>query len=221
MLYPLMQGYDSVAIKADVELGGVDQWFNLLSGRVMQQHYKQKPQDIMTTSLLMGLDGRKMSSSWGNTINITESPNDMFGKTMSLKDELIREYFLLATEKEEGEIEEILSHGPRDAKVDLATSLVELYHGKTEAEKAKRYFIETFAQKKAPEEVMTLVASPQKTLCEILVEAGVVSSKSDFTRLVQQGAVMLLPDNKVTEAKEMPVSGGTYKIGKHRFVKIQ
>jgi tyrosyl-tRNA synthetase len=220
MLYPLMQGYDSVAVKADVELGGVDQWFNLLSGRVMQEHYKQKPQNILTTKLLMGLDGRKMSSSWGNTINITETPNEMFGKTMSLKDELLSEYFTLATDLKDDFIKEALLKGPRDAKVILARTLVAQYHGEKEAEKAEHYFIETFSQKKIPDEVKEIKIKDGELLGDVLLREGIIGSKSELSRLILQNAVTLLPEVKIGTINAPAIKGKTYKIGKHRFVKI-
>ncbi len=122
--YPLLQGYDSVAVKADVELGGFDQLFNLKAGRVIQSHYGQEPQDILTTEMLEGTDGRKMSTSWGNVINITEEPVDMFGKVMSIKDELIDKYFKLCTD-----VEETISGSPKERKLLLAREIVKLYHG--------------------------------------------------------------------------------------------
>src|SRR6185369_15888097 len=151
MLYPLMQGYDSIMVKADVELGGTDQRFNLLAGRKLQSVKGDEPQDIVMTDLILGTDGRKMSSSWGNTINLLDAPEDMFGKVMSIPDELIMSYFVHCTRVPMKDIagmaEEIVTGGnPRDAKVRLAKEIVTLYHGKDEAEKAEKYFIETFSK---------------------------------------------------------------------------
>ena len=120
LLYPLMQGYDSVAVKADLELGGTDQRFNLLTGRRIQPMYKQEPQDILMTDLLEGVDGRKMSSSWGNVINIVDEPSDMYGKVMSVKDELMKKYFALCTRVPLTEVEEVLKGHPKKAKIPLA-----------------------------------------------------------------------------------------------------
>jgi len=225
MLYPLMQGYDSVVVRADIEIGGTDQWFNLLAGRPLQEAYGQKPQDVLTTKLLNGIDGRKMSSSWGNTITITESPNEMFGKTMRLEDGLLPEYFELATDMSLEEIKEIkkrLEEGgnPRDEKILLAKTFVALYHGKEKAEEAERYFFNTFVKKETPEEVDEVVLKEGESLGDVVVRQGIVASKSEFTRLVERGAVSLLPNHKITEIRALPVKGGTYKIGKHRFVKV-
>src|SRR3989338_9480709 len=148
LLYPLFQGYDSVAVKADLELGGTDQRFNLLAGRTIQKHYGQAPQDIMTMALLEGLDGRKMSSSWGNVVNITDEPSEMFGKIMSLRDELIQKYLLLCTQLPPVEIEMIqkgLSR-PRSLKARLAREIVTLYHGNKAADLAEKNFESKFGK---------------------------------------------------------------------------
>src|SRR3989338_2278437 len=155
LLYHLMQGYDSVAIKADVEIGGTDQRFNLLAGRELQRYYGQEPQDIITNPLIEGLDGRKMSSSWGNTINLFDSANEMFGKVMSLKDELIIKYFILTTRVSLAEIEkyqkELTNGNPRDYKIKLAFEIVRFYHSENDAKEAQEYFIKTFSKKETPE----------------------------------------------------------------------
>jgi len=148
--YPLLQGYDSVAIKADVELGGYDQLFNLKTGRDIQRHYGQKPQDIMALKMLSGLDGRKMSTSWGNVVNIIDSPDEMYGKLMSMKDETIVDYFELCTPTSQEEIVEIKKQldggnvNPKDLKVKLALLIVSLYHGKSASQKAKKEFEKVF-----------------------------------------------------------------------------
>ncbi len=149
VMYPLMQGYDSVAVKADIELGGTDQRFNLLAGRTIQPAYDQKPQDIVITKFpLEGPDGRKMSSSWGNGINITDEPNDMFGKVMSVRDDLIVKYFELATRVPTDEIKEIEENlknsNPREIKARLAEEIVTLYHGADKAKKARAEFDNVF-----------------------------------------------------------------------------
>jgi len=155
-------------VKADVELGGSDQWFNLLAGRPIQQYFKQEPQDILTNILYMGLDGRKMSSSWGNTINFTDEPGDMFGKIMSMKDEVVIDSFKGFTRVSMNEIEslekELLSGiNPRDAKILLAHEVVKLYHGEKEAERAKKNFEETFSKGGAPDDIQTVsVASGEE-----------------------------------------------------------
>lgn len=208
VLYPLMQGYDSVAIKADVEIGGTDQRFNLLTGRTVQPLYKQEPQDILTTELLEGLDGRKMSSSWGNVVNITDGPGDMFGKIMSLKDDLVSKYFELCTRVPMDEIDNILAGHPKEAKMRLAREIVTLYHDKDAAKKAEKDFENKFAKGGIPEDVQTVTAPADKPLAEILIESGLIKSKTEFNRLEKDGAI---------EEKE----NGVYRIGKHRFLRIK
>lgn len=195
LLYPLMQGYDSVAVEADVELGGTDQRFNLLAGRELQRHYNQDPQDIITNPLVEGLDGRKMSSSWGNTVNLFDSINDMYGKIMSLKDEFIIKYFILTTRVEINTIEQYkkdLESGtnPKDIKMKLAFELVRFYYSEQDAKKAQKYFIDTFSKKEIP----TILSKfqPQKyDLVSVLVESNLVSSKSEARRVVEQGGVKI------------------------------
>lgn len=193
LLYPLMQGYDSVAIKADVELGGTDQRFNLLAGRVLQPLYNQESQDILMTELMEGLDGRKMSSSWGNTINITDSPNDMFGKVMSLRDDLIERYFLLATRTPVIKIAEIMTaKNPRDSKLELAEAITALYHDKNKASEARNAFIAQFSEKQIPNEMEEVsVSSGLHDSIDLLLNIGLVSSKSEARRMIDQGAVEL------------------------------
>ncbi len=230
MLYPLMQGYDSVAIKADLELGGTDQRFNLLAGRELQKYYKQNSQDILMVNLIEGTDGRKMSSSWGNTINITDEANEMFGKIMSMGDELIIKYFVHCTriplediEKLEKEMEDG-DLNPRDAKLRLAGEIVEIYHGEDKARDARDYFIKTFSQKEIPENVAEFkIDGESKKLAEILVESGNAKSLSDARRKIEQGGVSIdeekLTDVQATITKEK--NGKVLKIGKMGFVKIK
>ncbi len=190
LMYPLFQGYDSVAVKADVEIGGTDQRFNLLTGRHIQPLYKQAPQDILMTELLEGTDGRKMSSSWGNVINITDAPNDMFGKVMSIKDELIDKYFVLATNVSRETTPSILARGPRDAKVELAKEIVKLYHGEKAANEANREFARVFSQKKAPENIPEMKLNfSELPLVDLLVETKLATSKNEARRLIEQGGV--------------------------------
>lgn len=225
-LYPLMQGYDSVAVKSDVEIGGFDQLFNLKAGRVIQKHYGQTEQDILTTGMLEGTDGRKMSTSWGNVILITDEPNDMFGKIMSVGDDLIIKYFSLATNTPEVEIiaiEENLKNGsnPRNAKILLGKKIVSMYYGDKTAEKAEENFINTFQKKEIPEEINEVTASVDEKLSDLLLRAGLVESKSDFTRLVKQGGVHNLETEETIDDHHALAEAGTYKIGKKRFIKIK
>ena len=208
VLYPLMQGYDSVAIKADVEIGGVDQRFNLLAGRTLQSHFGQTPQEIVMTAFpVMGLDGRKMSSSWGNTINFTDSPDEMFGKIMSMIDGEVKNYFDICTRVNLDEIEEIMKKHPKEAKMRLAFEIVKIYHGENLASKARDNFEIIFSKKGVPENVLTVVYPKDKSLNDILIETKLVASKTEYNRLNKEGAIN-------------EVESGVYKIGKHRFIKI-
>lgn len=224
VLYPLMQGYDSVAIRADVELGGTDQKFNLLAGRRMQDGYKQRPQQIMTTRLLMGLDGRKMSSSWGNGINLTDDAKTMYGKVMSVRDELIWDYFELATDtplSEIGLMRQEVENGenPMKAKKILAKTITTLYHGEAEALKEEEQFGKAFSNKEAPDDVVSVEFKEGTLLSDILTSSGTVVSKSDFQRLIKAGAVEELTVGVVEDVKA-EAHENIYRIGKHRFVKL-
>jgi tyrosyl-tRNA synthetase len=210
LLYPLMQGYDSVAVRADVELGGTDQRFNLLAGRDIQKLYKQEPQDVMTLELLEGTDGRKMSSSWGNVVNILDEPSNMYGKVMSVKDELVKRYFTLCTRVPIEEVDQILQGHPRDAKARLAKEIVALYHGKEAAEKAAAGFMK-------PDSAQELVVTQGSRLRDIAGELGV--SMSELRRLVEQGAVEDGVGTKLSTI-DTPLTSGVLKVGKHRFFKI-
>ncbi|HAR99796.1 MAG: Tyrosine-tRNA ligase [Candidatus Moranbacteria bacterium GW2011_GWC2_37_73] len=228
LLYPLMQGYDSVVLKADLELGGTDQRFNLLAGREMQKKYKQKPQDVMMTDLIEGLDGRKMSSSWGNTINLTDDANSMFGKVMSMGDELIGKYFVHCTripmedvaQIEKEMKEEILN--PRDAKLRLAGEITAIYHGEELARSAREYFINTFSKKEIPTEIAEFEVSEEMKLSELVVKSENASSMGDARRKIEQGGVSVddekLLDPQILVTKEF--DGKVLKIGKLGFVKI-
>ena len=224
LLYPLMQGYDSVAVKADVELGGTDQRFNLLAGRTIQPLYKQAPQDILMTELMEGTDGRKMSSSWGNVINLTDEANDMLGKVMSIPDALIKKYFVLATRVPLPEIDEIVKlPNPRDQKLILAEKITELYHGSEKAAEAKNHFINQFSKGELPTDIATKKMKPGSyNLVDLLVDTGLVASKSESRRLLQQKGVKV---NQVTAADEKIVLDGKtevlLQVGKRKFIKLR
>lgn len=230
VLYPLMQGYDSVAVQADVELGGTDQRFNLLAGRTLQQAAGQEPQSILMGPLINGLDGRKMSSSWGNTINLHDTPEDMYGKVMSLHDDLVGEYFELCTRVPLTRVQEVregVAQGgihPKDAKMELARELVTLYHSTEAAEQAQAGFIETFQKGGVPEDIPTIPATQGALLVDVLVGAGVVNSKTDWRRLVEGNAVHVLEgaDTKtITDVHQCVTEPCTLKVGKRRFVRIE
>lgn len=223
-LYPMMQGYDSVAVKADVELGGFDQLFNLKAGRTMQEYAGQPKQSIITCQMLDGTDGRKMSSSWGNVIAIVDDPETMFGKVMALRDDLIIKYFLLCTDVTLEDIQKIeieMKNGgnPKDSKMKLATELVTLYHTEKDATLAKNSWIEAFEKGGVPETVPEVIATPDKELANVLVEAGIVTSKTDWRRLIDEKAVTDVEKGAIVDPKILAYNG-TFKIGKKRFVKI-
>lgn len=228
-LYPLMQGYDSVMVKSDVELGGFDQLFNLHSGRVIQRHYGQKEQDILTCAMLEGTDGRKMSTSWGNVINITDKPSDMFGKLMSIKDELIAKYFLLCTDVSEDEIKKIekdIKSGklnPRDVKSCLAKEIVGFYHGKKASKKAQEEFNRVFRDKKEPENIQKFYFKKSKiSVIDLLVLTKLVLSKSEARRLIIQTSVKInqqkIIDPKATAS--LSSDGFVVQVGKRKFARV-
>lgn len=230
LLYPLMQGYDSVAVRADVELGGFDQLFNLKAGRVIQKHYGQPEQDVLTTAMLEGTDGRKMSSSWGNVIAITDSADDMFGKLMSVKDELVSKYFLLCTNMSEAEIaagEAAVTSGanPRDRKVQLAKAVVALYHDQAAADAAEQRFNNVFSSGAMPDDAPTVSVAKGAVLADVLVANGVVSSKSDWRRLVDGGGVHIMgtdgPKDKITDYHFAVSADLDLKVGARRFLRVR
>ncbi len=225
--YPLYQGYDSVMIKADVEVGGNDQLFNLLAGRKIQQAYNQEPQDIITFKMLEGLDGNKMSTSQGNVVNITDPPKDQYGKLMSMKDDMILRYFKLCTQLTDAEIrdiEEQMKKGvnPRDIKARLSFEIVKLYHGESQAKGAEEEFNRVFRDKKLPEDISEYKINKERfKLIDILVEAKLTVSKGEARRLIEQGGVKI--DDKVIKDWQYefkPKSGMIIKAGKRRFIKL-
>lgn len=226
-LYPLMQGYDSVAVKADVEIGGFDQLFNLKAGRTIQKHYGQVEQDILTTSMLEGTDGRKMSTSWGNVINVTDSPKEMFGKIMSLKDELITKYLLLCTDTEEAEIKRIGAEmetgnmNPKNAKIILAKKIVSVYYTNKDAERAADDFDSTFKEGSFPSDAPEFVSPKGGLLSEALLSSGLVSSKTEFRRLIDEKAISAFGGEVITDPFFKIEKEVSLKIGKKRFIKIE
>ena len=223
VLYPLMQGYDSVAIKADIEIGGTDQRFNILAGREMQKHYDQEPQSIITNPLIAGLDGRKMSSSWGNTINLTDGAREMFGKVMSLQDDLIIPYFKLTTRADLAliaEYEQSLKTGqnPRDIKILLAKEIVSFYHSPATANEEENFFINTFQKKVLPSDIPEFKPTDY-TLLNFLIESKLAPSKNEARRLIDQGGVKV--NEKVARDYELILSAGDIlQKGKKTFFKV-
>ncbi len=230
-IYPLIQGYDSVALEADVELGGTDQTFNLLVGRHIQKEYGQEPQVVITMPLLEGLDGiNKMSKSLGNYVGITEEPDSMFGKLMSISDELMFRYYELLSSRSLDEIEQLKrgvekgSVHPKDAKTQLAYELVARYHGEEAANKARERFEAQFSKGQVPEDVPEHplpTDSDQKIfLPRLLKEAGLVKSTSEARRLIKQGAVSLNGTKLRQEEIDRPGSGAILKVGKRRYLRL-
>jgi len=219
-LYPLMQGYDSVVVNADVEIGGTDQWFNLLAGRTLQEVYEQEPQHTITNTLIRGLDGRKMSSSWGNTIILEGTPYDMYGKVMSLKDNLMEEYFVSCTRIPMSEVKEVLGGDPKSAKAKLAFEIVKMFHSEEDAKKAEFSFESTFIKGGIPDDTLN-VSGRDKTLADILIEAKIVSSKNELRRLTEEGAITnMTSGKKISDINQTFEKSADIKIGKRRFVKI-
>lgn len=227
ILYPLMQGYDSVAIKADVELGGTDQKFNVLAGRPLQESYGQVPQNVMLSPLVNGLDGRKMSSSWGNTINLTAEPNDMYGKVMSMADSEIVNYLTVATRMPLTEVQNIQKQleagmNPRDAKMLLAREIVRMYHSEKAALGAEKAFVETFQQKSIPTDVVHIRIKAGGDIPGELVKAKIVISKSELMRLLRDGGVRNAETGeKIGAFPDALPKTIVFKIGKRRFVRIE
>ncbi len=225
-LYPLLQGYDSVALKADVELGGNDQKFNLLVGRDIQGSYGQSPQVIITMPLLEGTDGiQKMSKSFGNYIGITESARDMFGKIMSVSDRLMWKYYELLTDISLREISDMKDNmHPMDAKAKLAREIVTTYHSKKEAEKAEKEFERVFKAGGVPEDIKiyTTRGDQKVWIVELLEKQNLVSSRSEARRLIRQGAVKI-DGNRVSDEnlKFNPKNNSVIQVGKRRFLKIK
>ena len=234
--YPLMQGYDSVALDSDVELGGTDQKFNLLMGRSLQKDFGQTPQVALMTPILEGLDGvQKMSKSLGNYIGVYESPREMFGKTMSIPDELMIRYLELVTKVPLTEIRRLekgLQQGtvhPRDLKMRLGMEIVKIYHGEEQAKQAKDEFIKMFQKKEAPDEMPDLILSElgfdpnfEIELVLLLASSKLAPSKGEARRLIEQGGVRI-NDKKITDISAVYkfTEGDILKVGKRKFARIK
>ncbi len=229
-LYPLVQGYDSVALHADVELGGTDQKFNLLVGRQLQQDYGQAPQIVMTTPLLEGLDGvQKMSKSLNNYIGITEPPGEMFGKIMSISDELMWRYFEVLSFRSLDDIAALRKSvddgmNPRDAKFELGVEIVARFNDIAAAESAKKEFISRFQQGAMPDEIPELTLQSQDGqlgIAHLLKSAGLVSSTSEAFRMIKQGAVKI--DGQRIDDRSLQIEAGSvgvYQVGKRKFSRV-
>ncbi|MHB0979770.1 MAG: tyrosine--tRNA ligase [Thermoleophilia bacterium] len=235
-MYPLLQGYDSVAVRADVELGGTDQTFNLLMGRTVMESYGLPPQSIMTVPLLVGTDGvQKMSKSYGNYVGVDDAPEDMFGKVMSIPDSLMVSYWTLLTGAGHKEVEDVQArlatgeYHPAEAKRDLASRIVALYHGPTGADSARAHFDRVFREKERPEDLVECILPAAAIkggavwLPRLLVEIGLASSNADARRLIEQGGVRLDGEAVADAAAELEperLRGAVLQAGRRRFIRI-
>ena len=227
LLYPLMQGYDSVALKADIELGGTDQKFNLLVGRELQREFGQEPQCILTMPLLEGLDGvEKMSKSKGNYVGIAEAPDEMFGKLMSISDDLMWKYFTLLSFRPMDEVERLKAacasgRNPRDAKVLLGQEIVERFHSRAAAHRALEAFEARFREGAIPDDIpeVSLSGAPMG-IAQLLKQAGLAPSTSEAMRNLDQGGVRV--DGAKVEDRTLRLASGTYvvQVGKRRFARV-
>jgi tyrosyl-tRNA synthetase len=229
LLYPLMQGYDSIALDVDLEIGGNDQTFNMLVGRKLQRIYNKKEKFVLTTAMLAGLDGREMSKTFDNFVNISDKPNNMYGKIMSLRDDLITHYFELCTDFSLVKIKQIRRDlkakkiNPKNLKMKLAKEIVAIYHGAKKAEMAEKEFTKVFSRKKLPSKIKVFKSRKGKiAIIGLLKNTGYIDSASEAQRLIKQKAVkvdgILIDDWK----KKVQVKKGTIiKIGKRRFTKVK
>ncbi len=225
-MYPLLQGYDSVAMETDVELGGTDQRFNLLMGRELQKANGQKPQCVLTMPLLVGLDGeKKMSKSANNYIGVSDAPGEMFGKIMSISDELMWSYYELLSFRPLGEIEQFkqdvdAGKNPRDIKILLAKEIIARFHSEVDAAAAEQEFINRFQKGAIPDEMVEFEFDAGTPIGNLLKEAGLVSSTSDAMRMIRQGAAKI-DGNKIEDTKLVPAAGtAVYQVGKRKFARI-
>lgn len=226
-LYPLMQGYDSVVMDIDLEIGGNDQLFNMLAGRTLQRVIKNRDKHVMTLPLLEGTDGRKMSKSYENVVNITDEPKEQYGKIMSIKDELILRYFELCTDISEKEIKEIqqdLKSGgnPKNAKMCLAQKIVTLYHGKSAGKKAEEEFTRIFSRHKLPEEIQIMkMGKNEINIINLLAETGLASSKNEARRLMDGGGVKLNGEKIISQTFIVNLNQEKIlQVGRRKFLKV-
>ncbi len=231
LLYPLVQGYDSVALEADVELGGTDQKFNLLMGRNLQREFGQEPQVIITTPLLEGLDGvNKMSKSLNNYIGILDPPDEMFGKVMSISDELMWRYYELLTDMSVAEIDSLKSRtangdaNPRDLKVELAKSIIKDFHSNAAADEAAAEFERRFVKKEVPDEIAEkALPSAVYRLADLLVETNLAASKGEAKRLIEQGGVKINGEKATAVGAEIELRSGestVLQVGKLKYLRV-
>jgi tyrosyl-tRNA synthetase len=228
LLYPLMQAYDSVALEADIEFGGNDQLFNLMAGRALQKKLGQRPQAVFVSELLVGTDGsKKMSKSLDNYIGLTDEPLDMYGKVMSIPDNLIAPYYKLCTEIALDQIDALVKTlaagaNPRDSKASLAREIVRMYHGEDEALKAEQAWNSQFREGALPEEIAEFkITDKRMPLIDVLVESGMAASKSEARRLIEQGGVKLDGEAQSIESAPVFANDDILQVGKRRYLKLK
>jgi tyrosyl-tRNA synthetase len=223
IMYPLLQAYDSVAICSDVEFGGMDQKFNNLCGRELQAAVGQRPQGVLLVPLLPGTDGRKMSKSFGNSVDFEDTPDDIYGKIMSLSDSVLFDYFWLVTDVPQSDLEQMrlaISQGanPRDFKMRLAREIVTQFHSREAAEVAEARFVRIFQQQEVPEDMPELSVAAGSTVVDAVVSAGLARSKSEARRLVEQGGVSL--EGERVDDLEAKAGPGVLRVGRRRFARL-
>lgn len=216
VIYPVLQGYDSFFMDTDLQIGATDQTFNMQAGRTLLKQLKNKDSFVMSFGFLTGTDGRKMSKSWGNAIWLDDSPNDMYGKVMSMKDELIDEYFVLATNLPET----LSSANPMDLKKQLAFQVVLELHGKDKANQAQSFFESTFQQKQTPQDIPAMNVT-SKNIVDVLAETQLASSKSEAKRLIDQGGVKVNNEKITTINYELSTNNSIISVGSRKFVKVE
>lgn len=227
LLYPALQAYDSIAIDADVEFGGMDQKFNILAGRQLQERMGKTPQEVFLVPLLVGTDGRKMSKTFGNTIDLKAAPEDMYGKVMSLVDSVIPEYLYLTTDLPDQEVSDIQrqlqtgSVNPRDVKMRLARDIVTQFHGADAARQAEAEFVKVFQKREQPTDMPVVEIKQPTPIIDLMVSSGLVASRSEARRLISQDGVRL-DDATVKNADEViPVKSAVLRVGRRKFVRLE
>ncbi|MBI3536771.1 MAG: tyrosine--tRNA ligase [Chloroflexi bacterium] len=226
LIYPALQAYDSIAIDADVEFGGMDQKFNILAGRQLQSRLGKTPQEVFLVPLLIGTDGRKMGKSLNNTIDFITPPNDLFGKVMSVSDDVIVDYFTLVTDAPDAEIAELKramkagKANPRDLKARLAREIIAQFHGADAARAADEEFVRVFSKKELPSDMPTFAMTRALPIIDLLMQTKLADSRSDARRLIQQGGVKIDDRTVKKIEEEIPAQEAVLRVGRRKFVRL-